>query len=251
MLPCAMARWDALRKALKWLRPTRFRIGLWPCPACGKHLQVKLHDHEMAVRCAHCGASAVSQSILEVLIAQCPGIADLDALELSSRGPLARWLRQHAGSLVLSEYMPGQVPGTVVDGVRHEDVQQLSFADARFDLVTSTEVFEHVADDARGFAEVYRVLRPRGRFVFTVPLSDTPVTHERALVRDGEVVHLDTPAYHADSFSGSERVLCFRDYGRDIVDRLRAAGFEHARAVAPVHPMFGHARSVLVAEKGA
>jgi SAM-dependent methyltransferase len=95
--------------------------------------------------------------------------------------------------------------------------------------VTSTEVFEHVADDRKGFAEIRRVLRPQGSFVFTVPLDDADRTVERAELSDGKVRHLLPPAYHHDRIRGHEAVLVFRDYGRDIVERLRDAGFGSAR----------------------
>jgi SAM-dependent methyltransferase len=40
-------------------------------------------------------------------------------------------------------------------------------------------VFEHVPDDARGFSELRRVLRPGGKMLFTVPLFDAPDTVDR------------------------------------------------------------------------
>ncbi|KGI79136.1 hypothetical protein LF63_0101105 [Oleiagrimonas soli] len=224
-------------------------MGWWDCPVCGNRLHVKLSENELAVRCVRCRASAVSESIIGVLVEQLPALDRYAALELSSRGVLAGWLRNRVASLQLSEWMPDHPLGAIIDGVRNEDVQRLTFANASFDLVTSTEVFEHVADDARGFSEVHRVLRPGGAFVFTVPLMDRPDTHERARLHEGRIEHVDTPEYHDDSFAGTDRVLCFRNYGLDIVDRLCAAGFERVRIVTPSISMLGHARRVLVARK--
>lgn len=48
-------------------------------------------------------------------------------------------------------------------------VDQLPFADASFDTVLSTEVWEHVEDPLHAAREAYRVLRPGGRVVVTVP----------------------------------------------------------------------------------
>ncbi len=129
--------------------------------------------------------------------------------------------------------MEDVVPGALRDGVRCEDVQHLSFEDASFDLVTHTEVFEHVPDDAQGFRELHRVLRSGGLMLFTVPLHDTATTIERAALRDGELVHLLPPTYHSDRLRGAGRVLCYRDYGRDIVHRLVAAGFVDVALLPP------------------
>lgn len=98
-------------------------------------------------------------------------------------------------------------------------------------MCTSTEVFEHVPDDEKGFREIWRVLKPGGRFVFTVPLSDSPVTVKRAEIVDGEVRHLLPLEYHGDAIRGQGRILVYRDYGRDIVTRLRLCGFANATIV--------------------
>jgi SAM-dependent methyltransferase len=48
-------------------------------------------------------------------------------------------------------------------------VDHLPFADGRFDTVLATEVLEHVDDAERAVAEIYRVLRPGGHVLATVP----------------------------------------------------------------------------------
>src|SRR5690606_28826015 len=132
------------------------------------------------------------------------------------------------------------------DGVRCEDVQALGYADASFDLFTSTEVFEHVPDDAAGFREIRRTLQPGGLTIFTVPLIRGASTVERARLRDGGIEHLLEPAWHGDRLRGAGKVLVFRDYGDDIVERLLAAGFARARLWRPPVDWFGHARGVVV-----
>jgi SAM-dependent methyltransferase len=146
--------------------------------------------------------------------------------ELSSRGALCRYLRQTFTRVTVSELWDDVAPGSVRNGVQCQDVQRLTYGDRTFDLVTSTEVFEHVPDDRRAFAEVHRVLRPGGLLVFTVPLMDAGPTLERAEIRYNQIVHLVTPEYHGDRHRGRRGVLAFRTYGPDIVDRLRAVGFE-------------------------
>lgn len=225
------------------------RFGVERCAVCGWLLQARLSNSELGVRCVHCGASAVTQSFVDVL----RRVSDLprsDVLELSASGPLAAFLCRTCRSARLTEFLDGVEPGATRRGVRCEDVQRLTFADSSFDLCTSTEVFEHVEDDLQGFRELFRVLRPGGALALTVPLTGAERTVERTRVVDGRREHALPPAYHADRIRG-RTVFVFRDYGTDVLARLESAGFEHARFERSSKVLFGHARAVVVARKPA
>ena len=222
-----------LRHGLARVRWREFAVAWAVCPFCGPSLFVRLDADETAVRCLRCSASAVHVAIGHALHEEIIDLGTCDACELSTRGALAQYLRARARGVALSEFVDGASPGSYRDGVRCEDVQALSYADASFDLVTHTEVLEHVADDARAFAELHRVLRPGGRMLFTVPLHEGRSTLERARLRDGVVEHLLEPSWHGDPFRAGARVLAFRDYGHDIAERVAAAGFVDVRVRAP------------------
>ncbi|KQY64044.1 class I SAM-dependent methyltransferase [Nocardioides sp. Root140] len=49
------------------------------------------------------------------------------------------------------------------------DARALPFPDESFDLVISTDAWEHIDDDAAVAAEAFRVLRPGGRLLVAVP----------------------------------------------------------------------------------
>jgi SAM-dependent methyltransferase len=171
--------------------------------------------------------------------------------ELSSRGALVRYLRRRFDRVYISEFFDDVPPGELKNGIPCQDVQALCLADGSFDLVTSTEVFEHVPDDRRGFREIHRILRPGGRFIFTVPLHEGEETVERAIIQpDGGIRHLVPPEYHSDCLRGAGRVLAFRTYGRDICCRLAEAGFQAAirTVTAPYHGIDD--RPVVVAVRG-
>ncbi|GIW10239.1 MAG: methyltransferase [Dehalococcoidia bacterium] len=53
--------------------------------------------------------------------------------------------------------------------VLQADAQALPFADQTFDLVAALDVIEHCPDDRAALGEAYRVLRPGGWAVLTVP----------------------------------------------------------------------------------
>jgi SAM-dependent methyltransferase len=239
------------RRALSMLRISEAAVAPGRCPFCGPTLFIRLSHAASGLRCARCSAGSVQLSIGWAIRGHVPDIGACDACELSSGGPVARWLAAHARRVATSEYFADAEPGELRNGVRCEDVQRLSYADASFDLVTHTEVLEHVPDDRRALGELLRVLRPGGYMVFTVPLHGGERTVERARLRDGVIEHLLEPVHHTDPLRG-EGILAFRDYGNDIVERLRDAGFGEARILPPSkHSSRIDAHPVVVARRPA
>ena len=239
-----------IKRLAQIVRISDLAIGRERCPLCGFGWSIRLRDEDIGIRCLRCRASAVTQSVIAVLGKLPLDIATADVCELSALGPLVRYLAPRTRSLATSEFMEGVTPGSLHNGVRCENVERLSYANDSFDLCTSTEVFEHVADDRRGFAEMRRVLRPGGWLVFSVPLTGAATTQERTAMIDGERHDVLPPEYHGDRYRGRQ-VFCYRNYGEDIVERLRDVGFPDARLCDPGLHLFGHARRIVVARKAA
>lgn len=63
------------------------------------------------------------------------------------------------------------VPGAAVSCV---NLYQIPFADGSFDKIVFSEVIEHIPDDGRALAELYRVLAPGGILALTTPNADYP-----------------------------------------------------------------------------
>jgi len=188
--------------------------------------------------------------MVDVLLNQVPDLSSKTIYELSSRGPFFVYLREHAGTLVFSEYFDDVPGGSSKDGILCQDVQNLTFPDQSFDVCTSLDVLEHVPDDDKAFSEIFRVLKPGGHFVFTVPLSTRHKTVERASMVEDEIRHILPPEFHDDHIRGQGQVLCFRNYGTDIVDRLEKQGFQNVEIVPPDElRCWGHGRDVLVASR--
>jgi SAM-dependent methyltransferase len=124
-----------------------------------------------------------------------------------------------------SDYQPGAEPGSVVGGIRSEDLTRLTYSDASFDLVLTSESLEHVPDLQAALREIWRVLAPGGCHVFTVPmLPQTQRTFARAIVRpDGRIEHPAKPICHP---GGDWGYPVFTEFGADLPDLLRRAGFE-------------------------
>lgn len=95
------------------------------------------------------------------------------------------------------------------------NLEALDRPDASQDVVVASHVLEHV-NDTLAMAELFRILRPKGRLVAMVPLVE------------GWRRTYENPAIVSDS----DRLLHFgqedhvRFYGADFRDRLTTAGFE-------------------------
>lgn len=246
------AKYHKLKQALRLASWRNLRITYAFCPVCqAKTPFIKLNNNLIAIRCTRCRASAITCSLVFILNKIVPELGSKSTYELSSRGPLYDYLKRQAGSVVGSEYYDGVEPGHTSNGVPCQNVECLTFPDQSFDVCTSTEVFEHVADDRQGFTEIYRVLKRGGVFVFTVPLSQDEATTERAhRLATGEIEHRLPAEYHGDQLRGWGKVLVFRDYGRDIVSRLRSCGFDAAEIHDPSASLpWKQARPVVVGYK--
>lgn len=93
------------------------------------------------------------------------------------------------------------------------DITGIQLPDATFDVVICNHVMEHIPDDQRAMAELYRVLKPGGWAILQTPIKgDT--TYEDPSVQSPE----DRLRY----FGQRDHV---RVYGRDYKERLAAAKF--------------------------
>ena len=55
------------------------------------------------------------------------------------------------------------------------DAQNLPFVDNSFSRIIASEILEHVSNDSKALTEIYRVLKPTGIAIITVPNADYPL----------------------------------------------------------------------------
>ena len=143
-----------------------------------------------------------------------------------------------------SEFLgPAAVPGSVdARGVRHEDLTRLCLADGSVDAVLTFDVLEHVPDYRRALSECFRVLAPGGALLLTAPfITNSDETRVRATIgTDGEPVHHHPPQYHGDPVQPDKGVLCYQEFGWDLLDRMREAGFAETCVLAFRSPEYGY-----------
>lgn len=94
------------------------------------------------------------------------------------------------------------------------DITSMCFPDQCFDAVICNHVLEHVPEDRKALAELFRVLRHGGWASIQVPMEKGSTREDPAVV---------APADRERLYGQGDHV---RQYGDDFRDRLREAGFE-------------------------
>ena len=214
-----------------WAEPVyKWHSSIGQCPLCGRRPFLSLGPSPLMTRCLSCAATVTGLSLIPVIQSHLgPSTSTKDAYELSTYGATLIWLEKHMHSTTRSEYFPEHPTGATVGGILNQDVQKLTFPDACFDLVTSNQVFEHVPDDVAGYHETYRVLRPGGAMIFSVPLYDASSTMHTAELRNGKVVFFGEPEFHDSRIGGAKSAPVFWQHSRhDICSRVMQAGFTEA-----------------------
>jgi len=204
--------------------------------------------------CSHCGQCNRVRAALHLFYEELNPSGDAAIYLTEQATRLYQLMRERHPDLVGSEFLGDRCEfGTASDGLRNEDLTQLTFADSSFDFVVSLDVMEHVADDLSAMSEVFRCLKPGGRFLFTAPFAcDRQNKVIRATVEsDGSVRHILEPEYHGNPVN-SEGALCFRYFAWDALDDLRSVGFQNCRAInywSRDFGYFGDHQFVFVADK--
>lgn len=120
--------------------------------------------------------------------------------------------------LTTSEYFEGDhKSGDMVDGVMHQDLQKTSFKNNSFDIVLTTEVFEHIPFADQAEKEVVRILKKGGHYCFTVPFyADAKKDKTLAkMTKWGKVIYLAKPQYHGDPIRPEDGILVYKIFSHN------------------------------------
>lgn len=188
--------------------------------------------------------------------ARCPSCASLERhrliwLLILRRGLFTKGHRMlhFAAEGVLRRHLQGLVKTYATAEIRQDlnpdhvlNIEAIDLPDESYERVMCNHVLEHV-DDARALREIRRILTPGGVAIFTTPIVE------------GWAATYENP----DIASKPERLLHFgqadhaRFFGRDLRDRIRAAGFtlDEMTAVEPDVHRYGLMRgeTVFIATK--
>jgi SAM-dependent methyltransferase len=210
------------------------------CLICGKPTYFSVHDQNFRESCICKRCSAFNrqrQIALVVCKGRAAGTRYRSLAQLAKESTQAIYNTESSRAIHdalktmptyrASEYLGPQArSGEVIGGVVHQDLERLSFPDASFDLVISGDVFEHVPHPYQGHAELYRVLKPGGRHVFTVPFHQHEFEDDvRAEAGpDGKPRMLKDPIYHLDPIH-PEGALVYTIFSIEMLIKLKQIGF--------------------------
>lgn len=128
---------------------------------------------------------------------------------------------------ICSEYCGSKYKsGNIVNGMLHEDLMDLSFDDESIDIVLSSDVLEHVSRPYDAHREIWRVLKPNGRHIFTVPFHPKEFLDETRAAHDenGELRLIKEPLYHGDPLR-SDGALVYTIFSLQMLAEMKKIGF--------------------------
>ena len=113
-------------------------------------------------------------------------------------------------------------------------IEQLSYRDCSVDAITSCDVLEHIHDDAAALREMFRVLRPGGILVATLPAHpflwsehDRALSHLRRYTRREITAKLQDTGYRIEKFSAAVALMFPPILVVRLLQRLRPKSSDH------------------------
>lgn len=222
-----LKRLSSIFRYLSWADSIyKWKISQSDCPLCGKSYFVSFKKDPFLTRCLKCKANITNLSLIPIIKEHIKGDYNKSVYELSSYGSTLDFFKSHFSKVISSEYFPDRNFGELADGIFNQDVQKLTFNDDSFDIITSSQVFEHIPDDIKGFSECYRVLTNGGAFIFSIPLYDIEKTIRIASIINNYIVFKGSPEYHDSRLGGAKSAPVFyRHSVHDICERVKSVGF--------------------------
>jgi len=177
-----------------------------------------LRDHFV---CSNCGSIPRERALMHVIDTYFPKWRDSIIHESSpgNRGASMR-LAKECSHYIPSQFFSDHSPGSIVEGMRCENLEALTFANETIDLHITQDVLEHVFHPSKVFSEIARTLKPGGMHIFTVPLvNKSNASKRRARINNDEIMYLEPEIYHGNPI-GDGRSLVTVDWGFDISQHI-------------------------------
>lgn len=115
------------------------------------------------------------------------------------------------------------------NGIRCENICNLSYGDETFDLIAVNETFVLTYDYEQAFREACRVLRPGGKMIFTAPFDGNSVeTARRAEMTEQGLVFRAGEWFYGNPVLPEMGRPVYQVFGWDVLDTIKKCGFKEA-----------------------
>jgi SAM-dependent methyltransferase len=216
--------------AVALLHPAYHTTGL--CNICGRRtvFVCDVAEDRWIRRCCRCRSTPKYRALVQIIESETGQklsqfIRTRRVYELSTTSPIFRKLRGQVNYEASGYFSDLPFGKKIAASYWNQDLQRLTFSSESFDVVISSETMEHVRRPWQGFSEVYRVLKPGGFYVFTIPYRSDRLTRSRVDTTGPEDVYLLERVYHQDPYR-TEDSLLYTDFGADLPELLRPIGFK-------------------------
>jgi glycosyltransferase involved in cell wall biosynthesis/tetratricopeptide (TPR) repeat protein len=156
---------------------------------------------------------------------------DFQRLKIYEPGLIGAF-RQYFADLpnYINSYFWQDVPlGEYRQNLQCQSLENLTYSDFTFDLIITSDILEHIRRPWQALSEIWRVLKPGGYHIFTVPVTAPmpETTVARVDTTSDRDIHLLPPKYHSAPIpeGGRRQSLVYTDFGSDLVNLLKQTGF--------------------------
>jgi SAM-dependent methyltransferase len=187
-----------------------------------------LRDH---YKCLQCHSIPRERALVNLLNSIFPDWLNMDIHESSPGSQSSNYISKKANKYSYSHYFTDTQLGTFKNGVRCENLEELTFEDNTFDIFITQDVFEHVYHPEKAFKEISRVLKPNGAHIFTVPYyPDLKESRPRITESGGDIIYLLEPLYHINPIDKAGSLVTY-DYGINFTELI----YKWSNAVTTVY----------------
>lgn len=137
----------------------------------------------------------------------------LNILEINEAGSLTQYLRK--------------LPKHVIKHYPQIDMMDIMYDEKKFDLVIHSDTLEHVLDPKKALKECYRILKPGGYCIFTVPI----ILGRLSMSRENKPI-----SYHGNPNFPLDDFIVHTEFGADIWSYVMQSGFSECRIITIEYP---------------
>lgn len=178
------------------------------CNVCETHLNRFIHHETGDLICPSCGSLGRQRRLWSILKDGLMPAKNASILHFSPSKIIQKKLKASHPNYVTTDYN-GKLKAD-----KSYDITQIDAPDASYDFIICYHVLEHIVDDQKAMAELFRILKNEGIIVVQTPYKDGEIYED---------YHITTDEGRKKHFGQEDHVRVYSIKG--LMARLSQAGF--------------------------